>query len=172
MVWDRASARARAGTGGTYHEIPRYRETMGWDGQEGPSISRAWDWWYVSWGSQGTMGQWDVPGDPAALSTCYAITNLELTSSHTLSLLSLNCYTGIASPAITPQMLCKQKNSTHNSRQDYFLLKSLDRIACTDFKYTEMSIAPRGRGISFEVFRSPFGLESWPFHIKEFLQPV
>ena len=56
-------------------------------------------------------------------STLYAATNLELTSSRILSPLSLNSYTSIAS-AITLQMLSKQKNSTHNSRRDYFLLKS------------------------------------------------
>ena len=56
-------------------------------------------------------------------STCYAVTNFELTSSRILSLLSLNSYTSITD-AVTPRMLNKQKNSTHNSRQDYFFLKS------------------------------------------------
>ena len=79
------------------------------------------------------------------------LSNFELTSSSILSLLSLNSYTSIAG-AITPRMLSKQKNSTHNSRQDYFLLKSCrqkldDRIARMEdfFKYTEMSIAPHGK---------------------------
>ena len=51
------------------------------------------------------------------------VTYFELTSSRILSLLSLNSYTSIAG-AVTPRMLSKQKNSTHNSRQDYFFLKS------------------------------------------------
>ena len=73
-------------------------------------------------------------------------TNLELTSSRILSLLSLNS-TSIAS-TVTPRILSKQKNSIHNSRQDYFLLKSCrQRIVCKEdfFKYTEMSIVPRGK---------------------------
>ena len=78
-------------------------------------------------------------------STCYAVTNLELTSSRILSLLSLNSYTSIAG-TVTPRMLSKQKN-THT-----ILLSSKitppeldDRILCMeDFcKYTEMS--PRRR---------------------------
>ena len=56
-------------------------------------------------------------------STCYAVTNLELTSYLILFLLSLNSYTSITG-AVTPRMLSKQKNSTCNSRQDYFLLES------------------------------------------------
>ena len=41
-------------------------------------------------------------------STLCAVTNLELTSSCILSLLSLNCYTSIAG-AVTPRMLSKQR---------------------------------------------------------------
>ena len=55
-------------------------------------------------------------------STCCAVTNLELTSSRILSLLSLNSNTSIASAA-TLQMLSKQTNST----QFTFLLKSAAR---------------------------------------------
>ena len=80
-------------------------------------------------------------------STCYAITNLELTSSRILlSLLSLNSYTSIAS-AITLRMLSKQKNYTQ-----FYFLKIMspeldDRIPCMeDFcKCTKMSMTPRRR---------------------------
>ena len=41
--------------------IPRYHGTMGRDGQEGPSMG-------CPMGSQGTMGQWDVPRHPTAKS--------------------------------------------------------------------------------------------------------
>ena len=79
-------------------------------------------------------------------STCFAVTNLELTFSHILSLLSLNSVTSITSTE-TPRMLSKQNNSTHNSLlSSQITLPELDRIACTeDFFYTEMSIAPRGK---------------------------
>ena len=52
--------RARAGTGGTSYEIPRYRERMGWDGQERPKDIPDLDWWDVSWDprtSYGKVGQ-------------------------------------------------------------------------------------------------------------------
>ena len=52
--------RVRAGTGGTSYEIPRYRERMEWDGQEGPRIFQTWDWWDASWDpriSYGKVGQ-------------------------------------------------------------------------------------------------------------------
>ena len=82
-------------------------------------------------------------------STCYAVTNIELTSSRILSLLSLNSYTSIAG-AVTPQMLSKQKNSTLHTQFTSRLLitpPELDRIVCTEdfFEYMEMSIAPRGK---------------------------
>ena len=54
--------RARAGTGGTSYEIPRYRERMGWDGQEGPRIFQTWDWWYVS---RETRTSYDKVGQPS-----------------------------------------------------------------------------------------------------------
>ena len=83
-------------------------------------------------------------------STCYAVTNLELTSSCNLSLLSPNSYTSNSdiTCAVTHQKLSKK--TPHNSRQD-FLLKShenyMDRIASMEdsFKDMEMSIAPRGK---------------------------
>ena len=84
-------------------------------------------------------------------STLYAVTNLELTSSRILSLQSLNCYTSIAG-AVSPRMLSKQ-------RTPYTLLSSQNatRIVCSEdfvfFKYTEMSIAPRGKRY---FFQSPF----------------
>ena len=46
--------RAGTGTGGTFHEILRYRETMGLDGQERPSILGLVG---CPMGFQGTMGQ-------------------------------------------------------------------------------------------------------------------
>ena len=85
-------------------------------------------------------------------STCYAVTNLELTSSRNLSLLSLNSYTSIAH-TITPWMLSKHNNSTHTQFTSSLLSSQImppeldDGIACTEdfFKYTEMSIAPCGK---------------------------
>ena len=68
-------------------------------------------------------------------------TNLELTSSRLLSLLSL---TSIAS-ADAKQA---KELSTHNFFSNHAAIApELDRIACTDdfFKYMEMSIAPRGK---------------------------
>ena len=49
--------------------------------------------------------------------------------------------------------------STHNFFSNHAaIVPELDRIACMEdfFKYTEMSIAPRGKSTSFEVFQSPF----------------
>ena len=103
-------------------------------------------------------------------SICYAVTILELTSSRILSLLSLNSYTSITG-AVTLRMLSKQKNSTHDSRK---LLKSRTRTGQNSvygvLKVYRNVNHTAGRGISFQVFRSPFYLESWPFQVKEFLQ--
>ena len=74
----------------------------------------------------------------------YVVTNLELTSSRLLSLLSLNSYTSIAG-AITPRMLSKQRiPHTIHIKTTFFSNHSV-RIACTEdfFKCMEMSIAPR-----------------------------
>ena len=77
--------------------IPRHHGAIGRDGQEELSTFQTWDWWDIPWdpkapwgyrtgwtrgtkhipdlglvgypmGSQGTMGQWDVPGHPTAKS--------------------------------------------------------------------------------------------------------
>ena len=56
--WSGLGLGARAGTGGTSYEIPRYRERMGWDGQEGPRIFQT-----------GTGGMsHGIPGHPTAKS--------------------------------------------------------------------------------------------------------
>ena len=49
--------RARAGTGGTSYEIPRYCERIGWDGQEGSRIFQTWDGWDVSWDPRTSYGK-------------------------------------------------------------------------------------------------------------------
>ena len=80
-------------------------------------------------------------------SILYAVTNLELTSSRILSLLCLNCYTSIAGPVTTRMLSSKELHTQFTSR----LLSSQNatRIACTEdfvfFKYTEISIASRGK---------------------------
>ena len=95
-------------------------------------------------------------------STCCAVTNLELTSSYILSLLSLNSYTSIAG-AVTLQLLSKQKNSPHTTSSQ-ITLPELDRIE-DFFKYTEMSIAQRGKRYFILSLPVSILLESWPFHV-------
>ena len=83
------------------------------------------------------------------------------------------------SASTKPERLCKHrqhrntadakqaKNSTHNST---FFYVSVRR---TSSSIRNCRSHRAGGGISFEVFWSPFCLEtSWPFHVKEFLQPV
>ena len=67
-------------------------------------------------------------------STCYAVTNLELTSSRILSLLNLNSYTSIAG-AVTPRMLSKP--------QFYFLLKSRHQNWTTEYRVRRTSASIR-----------------------------
>ena len=40
-----------------------YRERMGLDGLEEPSIFQTWDWWDVPWDPK---AQWDIPEYPMA----------------------------------------------------------------------------------------------------------
>ena len=96
-------------------------------------------------------------------STCYALTNFELTSSRLLSLLSLTSITS----AVTPQMLSKQKNSPHTTSSNHAAIASeLDRNRVRrTFSCIRKYIAPRGKSISFLTVS--FCYESWPFH-----QPV
>ena len=72
-------------------------------------------------------------------STCYAVTNLKLTSSRILSLLSLYSYTSIAG-AVTPRMLSISRRQNWTQQR-----------ACTEdfFKYTEMSIAQHRKMYKF-----------------------
>ena len=84
-------------------------------------------------------------------SNCYAVTNHELTSSH---ILSLNSYTSIDGAVVTLRMLSKQKNSTHNSRQDYFLLKSRHQNWTTDGGLFQVHTGNVNHIVREEVFHS------------------
>ena len=106
-------------------------------------------------------------------STLYAETNHKLTSPYILSLLSLNCYTCIAG-TVTLRILSKQR--TPRTIHVKTASQNTTIIACTeDFAFLSIRRCQShcaGRGISLEVFQSPFAPESWPFHVKEFLPTV
>ena len=87
-------------------------------------------------------------------STCCAVTNLELTYSR---FLSMNSYTSIAG-AITLRILSKQKNFPQTTSSQIMPPEDF-------FKYTEMSIAQRGRRYFILCLPVSILLESWHFHV-------
>ena len=110
-----------------------------------------------------------------AIATLYAVTNLELTSRRILSLLSLNSYTGIAG-AVTPQMLSKQRTphtihfktaffSKCHQNSVYGGLRLLQVYGYVNRTVWEEVLHWKSSGLHL-------ALESWPFHVKEFLPTV
>ena len=108
-------------------------------------------------------------------STLYAVTNLELTSSRTLSLLSLNCYTSIAG-TVTLRMLSKQRTphtiyvkttffSKHHQNSVYGGLRLLQ-------VYGDVNRTAREEVFHWKSSGLHFAPESWLFHVKEFLTTV
>ena len=108
-------------------------------------------------------------------STLYAITNLELTSSRILSLLSQNCYTSIAS-AITPRILGKQRTPHTIHVKTTFCSKHHQNSVCGGLRllqvYRDVNRTTLEVVFHWKSSGLHFAPESWPFHVKEFLPTV
>ena len=89
-------------------------------------------------------------------STPYAVTNLELTSSHILSLLSLNCYTSIViAGAVTPRMLSKQRTPhTIHVKTTFFSKRHQNSV------YGGLSILQVNRNVNRTVWEDVFHWKS------------
>ena len=109
------------------------------------------------------------------ISTLYAVTNLELTSSRILSLVSLNCYTSIAG-AVTPRMLSKQRSPHTIHVKTIFFSKhhqnSVYRGLCLLQVYGDVNRTAREEAFHWKSSGLHFAPESWPFHVREFLPTV
>ena len=89
-------------------------------------------------------------------STCYAITNVEFTSSRILCLLSPNRYTSNSdiAGAMAPWMLSKRTlHSIHIMTSFSNQAAAMDRIACTEdfFKYIKMLVTPCRKSFSRSI---------------------
>ena len=108
-------------------------------------------------------------------STLYAVTNLELTSNRTLSLLCLNCYTSIAG-AVTPRMLSKQRTPhTIHVKTNFFSKRHQNSMygGLHLFQvYGDVNRTAREEVFHWKSSGLHFAPESWPFHAKEFLPTV
>ena len=104
-------------------------------------------------------------------STLYAVTNLELTSSRILSLLSLNCYTSIAG-AVTPRMLSKQRTPHIIHVKTTFFSKRHQNSVYGGLRllqvYGDVNRTTREEIFHWKSSSLHFAPESWPFHVKIF----
>ena len=106
---------------------------------------------------------------------CYAITIFELTSGRILSLLSPNSNTSNSdiSGTITPWMLRAKELHTQFRVKTVFSNHARTGRNAYGGLLQVYGNVHTGRDILFKVFRSPFYLESWPFHVlRSFLQSV
>ena len=111
------------------------------------------------------------------MNSLYAVTNLELTSSHILSLLSLNCYTSIViAGAVTPRMLSKQITPHTIHVKTTFFSKRHQNSVYRGLRLLQVN-GNVNRTVREEVFHWKscglyFAPESWPFNVKDFLPTV
>ena len=103
------------------------------------------------------------------------VTNLKLTSSRILSLLSQNCYTSIAG-AVTPRMLSKQKTPHTIHVKTTFFSKCHQNSVYVGLRllqvYGDVNRTAREEVFHWKTSSLHFAPESWPFHVKEFLPTV
>ena len=108
-------------------------------------------------------------------SILYAVTNLELTSSCILSLLSLNWYTSIAG-TVTSRMLSKQRTPHTIHIKTTFFSKRHQNSVYGGLRllqvYKDINCTASEDIFHWKSSSLHFAPESWSFHVKEFLPTV